>query len=491
MGFSLAKRMVTGYLRQPYEWFLNQHSANIGKTVLSEVDAVINSSLRPIMEVIARSLICVMLIVLLIWVDPVVALIAGFGLGGSYGLIYSRIRQKIRELGKQRVEANRERFTAINETFGGIKDIKVAGLEGSAAFRFRGPARRFARARASLQVTSTIPPLAMEAMIMVGFVGVILFYLRDMQQMEEKLPVLSLYGLAVFRLKPSLQQLFTSFVTLRFSSAALDSLHESLASLDTRDGGALSRTPPQPLGMKRELELKHLSFSYQKTNRPAVKDVSLQVPVNAAIGLIGSTGSGKTTLVDIILGLLKPQQGQLLVDGEEITSDNVRKWQRSIGYVPQHISLGDVSVAENIAFGLTKGEFDQEAVERAAKVANLHEFVVNELPLGYDTVIGERGVRLSGGQRQRIGIARAMYHDPEILILDEATSALDNLTERAVMEAVQTLSHKKTIILIAHRLSTVQNCDCIYMLEQGKLVAQGDYVHLLETNERFQSLAGG
>jgi ABC-type multidrug transport system fused ATPase/permease subunit len=362
-------------------------------------------------------------------------------------------------------------------------------LEGGAVERFKGPARRFAKTRASAAIISQLPPMALEAIIMGGFVLMMLFYLRDMQKLESMLPKLALYGFAIFRLKPAMQSLFTNFVTLRFSSPALDSLHQSLDSLQRDTRQTLSRTPPQAMGIREGLSLDSVRYDYPGAVRPAVYDVSLKIPVCATVGLVGSTGSGKTTLVDIILGLLIPEKGTLHVDGKLISPDNVRNWQRSIGYVPQNIYLADTTVSANIAFGLDSKQIDIKAVELAARIANLHDFVSKEMPNGYETVIGERGVRLSGGQRQRIGIARALYHDPDVLILDEATSALDNLTEKAVMDAVNTLSHKKTIILIAHRLTTVQNCDCIYMLEKGKIVHSGTYDQLFENCEDFRRLA--
>ena len=217
----------------------------------------------------------------------------------------------------------------------------------------------------------------------------------------------------------------------------------------------------------------------------------MTIPARTTVGLVGGTGAGKTTVVDLILGLLEPQKGAIRVDGVPITAANRRAWQRTIGYVPQPIFLTDESVAANIAFGLPPEAIDRAAVERAARIAELHDFIMDELPQGYDTPVGERGVRLSGGQRQRIGIARALYHDPDVLILDEATSALDNLTEKAVMDAVHNLGHAKTIILIAHRLSTVRACDTIFMMEQGRVVAQGSYDELIAGNQTFRAMAGG
>jgi ABC-type multidrug transport system fused ATPase/permease subunit len=218
--------------------------------------------------------------------------------------------------------------------------------------------------------------------------------------------------------------------------------------------------------------------------------MTLTIPARSTVGIVGGTGAGKTTTVDIMLGLLVPDRGTLSVDGVPIGRDNLRAWQRSIGYVPQQIFLSDETVAANIAFGRAEADIDHAAVERAARIAELHDFVMRELPEGYATKVGERGVRLSGGQRQRIGIARALYHDPDVLILDEATSALDNLTERAVMDAVHNLGHAKTVVMIAHRLSTVRECDTIFMLEGGRVVAAGSYDDLIASNRQFRALAG-
>lgn len=243
------------------------------------------------------------------------------------------------------------------------------------------------------------------------------------------------------------------------------------------------------MGVKQDIELDQLTYSYPGAKGLAVCDLSLSIPARSTVGLVGASGSGKTTTVDIILGLLTPNAGLLRVDGNSITVSNVRAWQRSIGYVPQHIYLIDDTVAANIALGVPSDQIDLAAVERAARIAMLHEFVINEMPSGYSTRVGERGVRLSGGQRQRIGIARALYHDPEVLILDEATSALDNLTEQAVMNALNTLGNSKTIILIAHRLSTVRGCDQIILLEAGRVKSKGTFNELTKNNESFRAMA--
>jgi ABC-type multidrug transport system fused ATPase/permease subunit len=294
---------------------------------------------------------------------------------------------------------------------------------------------------------------------------------------------------------PALQTVYRQVSTLRFSVPTLESLHADIQSLDPVDSQeGLQRDEhgkPRRLGLSDRLELRDVHYAYPNADREALRGISLSVDAYTTVGLVGATGSGKTTTVDLILGLLRPSSGALIADGKPIDRSNIRSWQRSLGYVPQHIFLSDETVAANIAFGIRPADIDHDAVERAARVANLHDFVINELQDGYETRVGERGVRLSGGQRQRIGIARAMYHDPDVLILDEATSALDNVTERAVMDAVHNLGSRKTIILIAHRLSTVRSCDRIFLLEHGQLIADGTYDELVSENEKFRQMATG
>jgi ABC-type multidrug transport system fused ATPase/permease subunit len=288
---------------------------------------------------------------------------------------------------------------------------------------------------------------------------------------------------------PALQQVYYAVTQLRYAEPALKTLHKEIQSLPVNTSLKKDETCLDALALTRNIALKNISYSYPNTLRTVVRDLSLTIPAMSTIGFVGETGSGKTTIADLILGILHPKMGRIEVDGKIINEHNRRYWQRSIGYVPQQIYLADDTIAANIAFGCDASEINYEDVERAAKIANLHEFVSSELPDGYRTTIGERGVRLSGGQRQRIGIARALYHKPQLIILDEATSALDNLTEQVVMEAVHNLGREVTIILIAHRLSTVQDCDVIFLLERGVVTGHGKYSELIQKNERFRKMA--
>lgn len=483
--YSIGKRLVEGYLYQPYSCFLSRHSADLGKTILSEVGTVIGNAVMPMMTLIAQGAVAIALLMLLILIDPKLALIVGLTLATAYALAFKATQRLLTRLGTERMIANQARFTAVSEAFGASKEVKVGGLEQAYIQRFSGPAQTYARHQATAQVISQLPRFALEAIAFGGMLLVVLYLMAKSGNFASALPIIALYAFAGYRLMPALQQIYGAVTQLRFAGPALDALHADLMSLQP----TYSNPSQEAIPLKQAITLNQIQYRYPNAPLPALSSVSLTIPAKSTVGLVGATGSGKTTTVDLILGLLEAQEGTLAVDGQAITEHNRRAWQRAIGYVPQQIYLADDTVAANIAFGLDAKDIDQAAVERAAKIANLHEFVVNELPHQYQTTVGERGVRLSGGQRQRIGIARALYHNPQVLILDEATSALDNLTEQAVMEAVHNLGHEITIILIAHRLSTVKACDTIFLLEKGELKAQGTFKELTQTNERFRAMA--
>ena len=489
-GYTIGSRLLAGYLGQPYAWFLNKHSAQLGANILTDVNKVVGQAMMPAMRLLSQGVMTLALIGLLVAVQPKAALVLALMLGGSYGLIYTVVRRRLNALGEARYKANHARFQVAGDAVGGIKDVKILGLEAVFLRRFRVPALAVARYDAESAAIGEIPRYVLEA---IGFGGMLLFVIVMLATGEGNLgavlPVLGVYAFAGLRLFPSLQQVYSSFTGLRFARPTLDKLHAEL--METRGGAAPDAPSSAALRLQDRLELAGVEFAYPRAGRQALRGVDMGIPARTTVGLVGGTGAGKTTVVDLILGLLEPQKGVIRVDGTPITAANRRAWQRAIGYVPQAIFLTDESVASNIAFGLPPEAIDRAAVERAARIAELHDFVMTELPQGYDTPVGERGVRLSGGQRQRIGIARALYHDPDILIMDEATSALDNLTERAVMDAVHNLGHAKTIVLIAHRLSTVRACDTIFMMEKGRVVAEGSYDELIEGNQTFRAMAGG
>ena len=479
---SLAKRLVEGYLHQPYSWFLNRHSAEIGKTILSEISKVTGKGLASLLNVIAQSAVTISIIILLILVDTKLTIIVGSTLSAAYLLIFKFTQNFVNRIGKESVEVNEARFITLNEAFSAAKEIKLGGLEKIYIERFSYPSKILAKNTALLGIVGQIPRFALEAIVFGGMILVTLYLMSQSGNFTNAAPILALYAFAGYRLMPALQQIYNSVTLLNFTIPALNSVYDDLISLKPYTSFQIKKTLP----LEKDITLKNLHYNYPNATRTALKDINFSIQARSTVGLVGSTGSGKTTTVDIILGLLEAQKGTLEVDGLVIDKYNRTAWQRTIGYVPQQIFLSDNSVAANIAFGVDAKNINQDAVERASKIANLHEFIVNELPLQYQTTVGENGIRLSGGQRQRIGIARALYHNPQILILDEATSALDNLTETAVMEAVQKLRKNITIIIIAHRLSTVKNCDKIFLLEKGELKGQGTFEKLIQINQKFK-----
>ena len=488
--YSIGGRVLRGYLSQPYSWFLSKHSADLGATILTEVNEVILRNMQQAMKLIAQGAVAFFLILLLIAANPMAALGASTLLAGSYLLIYVVVRKRVAHMGRARKIANMEKYKVAGEAFGGIKDVKLMGLEDSFLRRYERPALRSAEANSLIGVAAEVPRNILRAVALGGILAFVVIMLIRGQDMSGMLPILGLYAFAGIRLLPALQQIYASSTSMRFTTSMLDRVHADLMSLPK---GEDAKFPPatEPLPLREKLELRDVSYAYPASERGALNGLTLAIPARSTVGVVGGTGAGKTTAVDVTLGLLRPQGGAVVVDGVPVTDDKVRAWQRSVGYVPQQIFLMDESVAANIAFGVRKKDIDMAAVERAARIAELHDFILRDLPEGYETELGERGVRLSGGQRQRIGIARALYHDPDVLVLDEATSALDNLTERAVMDAVHNLGGKKTIIMIAHRLSTVQDCDIIFLLEHGRVAAQGRYDDLVETSDHFRRMVSG
>lgn len=484
--FSIGKRLIEGYLHQPYVWFLDRNSADLGKTILSEVGVVIHNGLMPLMNLIAQSFVTIAILILLISINPILALSAGAVLGVAYGIIFAMTSTSLRRLGQSRISANRERFTILSEAFGALKELKVGGLEQSYIHRFAAPAKDYANSQANSMIIAQLPRYMLEAIAFGGMLIVMLYLSSFSGGFAAAIPIIVLYAFAGYRLMPALQIIYAALTQLRFIGPAVDALNKDLMSLYRQANTYQILVEPMPLN--KAICLKNIVYHYPNTSKPALKHINLTITAHSTVAFVGATGSGKTTIVDAILGLIEPLEGQVMIDDQIITADNRRNWQRSIGYVPQHIYLADNSVAANIAFGVDVRDLNQELIEYAAKIANLHDFVINDLPQGYNSIIGERGIRLSGGQRQRIGIARALYHNPKVLVLDEATSALDNLTEQAVIKAVNNLGHKITIIMIAHRLSTVRNCDQIYVMEHGKLIANGTFEELIRNSYHFAKM---
>lgn len=490
LNTELSGKLLTRYLSRSYQWFLGQNVAMLSQTLLNETAALIYGVLLTSLRLISRAVAIVLITLILFWADPIVASGSAVTLGLIYAVIFSTVKKRLILLSADRVQADAHRFKATREALEGIKATIVQGRKSYFLRQFTHNTSVSAEINARLAFLSEAPRYLLELLAFGSVILIIIFLFQQKGDIRAALPILSLYTFAAYRLLPAMQQSFGYIASIRMHLILIPAVHKHFFGRPdefVEMGGEL-REGQEPLPLDERLSIQNVFYRYPKTDQFVLNGVSLDIQKNTTVAFVGSTGAGKTTLVDLILGLLEPSDGQLLVDGSPLNRDNIRNWQRNIGYVPQDIYLTDDTVRANIAFGLSEENIDDARVEQAARLANLHSFIEG-LPAGYQTLVGDRGVRLSGGQRQRIGIARALYSDPSLLILDEATSSLDGITESAVMDAVHGLANKKTILMIAHRLTTVRNCDCIYLLEAGKVAAQGTYDELITSNQTFQRLA--
>lgn len=496
---SISKRLLKRYLQHPYEFFLTHNSADLSKNILEEAREVSTQLLQPALQGIAKGIVALAIICFLILIEPFVAFGVAAVLGGAYSGIFLIVRRKLEEIGQKRVQANRGRYQSVSEAFGGIKEVKLRGKESIFLSQFDRPSKQYAQYQTLNTLINKGPRYLLEAVAFGGVIVIAIYLVAVQDNIRQVIPMLGLYAFAGYRLMPALQQSFKGFAMARFNKEALKTLHRDLfdespqelvrkSGTNWRDAGGKERSQ-RHIKLTNILKMNGVTFTYPGADQPAISDLSLDIEARSTVGFVGKTGSGKTTAVDNILGLLRPQKGSILIDGEPLHNGNLRAWQQTIGYVPQHIYLSDDTVACNIAFGIPKEDIDYERVAEVARMAQVRDFIENEMPKSFDTIVGERGVKLSGGQKQRIGIARALYHDPSVLVFDEATSALDQATEARVMEAIRDLTGKHTIILIAHRLSTVSQAQKIFMLSGGRLVGTGTYEELLEKNTAFQKIA--
>ena len=487
---ALSYRLLKSYLHRPYEYFLTRNSSELGKNILEEVKEVVNEMLIQTLRGGAKGIVALFIIGFLVFVDPTVALFVAAVLGVAYVAIYFAIKNRIDVYGQKRVKTNSDRYQVVSEAFGGIKEVKLLGKEKAFLDQYKTPSKWYSRFQARYRIVRLAPRYLLEAVAFGGIILIAVYLIAVQENVQQVVPVLGLYAFAGYRLMPALQQAFKGIASARFNIAALNAVRDglentpALTELTYENNGEDAGMIPS-IALDKKLVLDGISFAYPNAEEPAIKNLSLEISAHTTVGFVGKTGSGKTTAVDLILGLLRPQQGAISVDGVPLNEENLRSWQQNIGYVPQHIYLSDDTIAHNIAFGVPEDEIDMDAVQDAARRAHIFDFIDGELPNKWDTLVGERGVKLSGGQQQRIGIARALYHNPSVLVFDEATSALDQATEASVMEAIYELEGDHTMIMIAHRLSTVKRADNIVLLEHGYKIGEGTYEELKTENAAF------
>ncbi|XKH59524.1 ABC transporter ATP-binding protein/permease [Halomonas sediminis] len=495
VGAELSSRLYRYYLHQPWLFHSSQNTSDLVNKVSAEVQRVTTKIINPAMELNAKSVMVTLMTLAIFLYNPVVAISGLVIFIGAYLLLYQTVRRFLTIHGKRVSEAQSKRFKLMSEGFGGIKDLLLLHRQAGFTSRFEKASNRIARGQGVTQGLSEAPRYAIE-LVAFGSLILLVLYLLNLYEgnLGAILPALSIYALAGFKMLPGFQKIYTSITKIRGNLAAYDTIREDLTASrsESEKGYAAIEAQPDarltPWVPRREIKLQDVVFDYPGTRALALDGLTLTIPVNQMVGLVGASGSGKSTAVDLLLGLVEPQKGQILIDDVPLTQENLRHWQAGIGFVPQQIFLSDASILENVAFAIDRKDIDVERVKEALHMAQLDD-LIEKFPEGLETRIGERGVQISGGQRQRLGIARALYQQARVLVFDEATSALDGITERRVMEDIQRFSGQMTVVLIAHRLATVKECDIIYMLEDGRVSDAGTYDDLASRNHTFQMMA--
>jgi ATP-binding cassette subfamily C protein len=493
---ALSRRLLSAYLASPYAFHLQRNSAELQRVLNSDMLLVFNNVVVPTFRMLIELMVVAAVMVMLIVVAPAPALLAIAVLGGASVGFYAVIRKTTASFGKAQTIRFGEMIQWVNQALGGVKEAKVLGRERFFVDAYARSSAEYARAARFFGTAAELPRLGIESFAVVGMLLVIVLLLLREQDLRRLIPTFGLFALAAVRLMPSLNRIVAGVTAMRFFHASIDALYQDLTDLEARPPAALPDQPtpavpptavPGGARLARAIELRRVSFRYPGGHEPALDDVSLTIERGQSVAFVGPSGSGKSTLIDVMLGLLPATAGQILVDGVDI-HDDLRAWQGQLGYVPQAVYLLDDTIRRNVAFALADEAIDDRRVWDALAAAQLADFV-GGLPEGLDALVGEQGVRLSGGQRQRIGIARAIYHDPAVLVLDEATSAVDGETERAILRGIAPADSGRTVILIAHRLTTIEDCDALFVLKRGRLVASGPFAELLELSDDFRSLA--
>ena len=463
----LSNRLFTSYLQQPYVFHLQRNSAQLIRNAVTETNVFAQTVLVSALSVLAEGLVAAGIVGLMLFVEPVGTLGVVTILGGAVWGFHHLSRGWIIRWGSARQIHEGRRIQHLQQGLGGAKDVALLGRAADFFSEFDRHNAGYARVGSRFGFLTQLPRLWLEFLAVTGLAALVILMIWRGRSMDSLLPALGLFGVGAFRLMPSANRILSGVQNMRYGLPAVDLLHAELRELPP----PLLSAPGVPMPYADVLRLDHVTFQYPGAEVPALANVSVAVVRGTSVGFIGTTGAGKSTLVDVLLGLLAPQEGSVTVDGVDIQG-NLRGWQDQIGYVPQSIFLTDDTLRRNIAFGIPEDRIDDDAMARVVRAAQLQS-MVDDLPDGLATVVGERGVRLSGGQRQRIGIARALYHDPAVLVLDEATSSLDTDTERDVMDTVRALQGDKTLIIVAHRLSTVERCDRIVRLQRARVAAEG------------------
>jgi ABC-type multidrug transport system fused ATPase/permease subunit len=492
VGTELADNLYEYYMTKDWLFHSEGSSAYLTKQISTEAMRVTDQIIQPLMQMNAKLILALFISISILIYNPLIAITGLIIFGLAYFLLFRLVRVRLQNNGNKMSNLFTERFKLMNEGFGGIKDVLLLNRQYDFVIRFQKSGRDFAKARGTNIGINQVPRYFMELIAFGAMIVLVLVLIKlHHGDLGAILPIIAVYALAAFKLLPALQQVYSSLAQIKGNVAAFDSIKNDLHGAVILQNITKTKANQKYLNrtsIEREVSLDKINFRYPNKSNYAVKNLSLDILKNSLVGIVGASGSGKSTVIDILIGLLKPDSGKIRIDGNLITDNNIRYWQNNIGFVPQSIYLSEGTIAENVAFGVPAQNIDIELVYKALNLSHLTE-TIEQLPNGIHTTVGERGVQLSGGQRQRIGIARALYNEAEVLVFDEATSALDGITEKVIMDAIYDFTGKKTIIMIAHRLQTVKKCDVILIMDKGEIVDQGSYSELYERNTKFKLMA--
>jgi ATP-binding cassette, subfamily B, bacterial PglK len=486
--YTFSHKLMTAYMQAPYTFYLERNSSELLRNTNNEVNIMINNVLLPILKVSKELIMGILVVAFLLFAEPTITLIISVVMGGMAGSFLYITRERMNNLGIEAQEYRKGMLKAAQQGFGGIKDARVLNREGEFIETFREMAYQSSQLQLKKTFISSIPRPTVETLSVGGIILIAIIMVLQERPISSIVPIIAMFGVAIVRLIPAINQVTQLLTDLQFNIASVNPVYDDLTLLkDNAKAFRSDRRKKQKLELRTSIVIDNLHYQYPKSTEQALNGVNLEIPFGSAVAFVGSSGSGKTTLADSLLGLLVPQKGAILVDDVNI-SESISSWQQNIGYIPQFIYLSDDTLKRNIAFGLPDDKIDDEKILKAVELSQLSD-LIEHLPQGIETVIGERGTRLSGGQRQRVGIARALYHEPQVLVMDEATSALDNITEQQIIEAIEALKGNRTVIMIAHRLTTVMNCDMLFFMENGRIVDKGTYQELLIKNADFREMA--